>query len=160
VLEEAAEDLVKNLLPPWSQETRISQIVDAMAHFDSYGITSAISARVDPADMRAHQIIARNSAATLRMTRKDINGTLYGAAQAVSREEALRLYISSAAHYAFAAHKSGSIEPGKLADLAILSGDPLTAAFPALKRRHCGASQCASNFGLKFASDSIHSGHG
>jgi hypothetical protein len=24
--------------------------------------------------------------------------------------------------------------------------------FPALKRRHCGASQCVSNFGLKFAS--------
>lgn len=95
MLEEAAEDLVKYLLPPWSQETRISQIVDAMAHFDSYGITSAISARVDPADMRAHQIIARNGAATLRMTRKDINGTVYGAAQAVSREETLRLYTSS-----------------------------------------------------------------
>jgi hypothetical protein len=28
--------------------------------------------------------------------------------------------------------------------------------FPAIERRHCGASRCASNFGLKFASDSIH----
>lgn len=341
VLEEAAEDLVKKLLPPWSQETRISQIVDAMAHFNSFGITSAISARVNPTDMRAHQIIVREGKATLRIsamfaptgglnptlsveewtsflskmgaasdfgddwlsysglkmqvdggmtlrtadmresypdepgyhgtvvvaqdrlnelvaianrygwrvgthavgdgaidkvldayeyadrersirdrrfivihgslmqpdqmqrakamgvrvdtqsvflwdkastiarylgegtaaraipvrwmidhmgldavaqgtdfpintlnpfinmyimvTRKDINGTVYGADQAISREEALRLYTSSAAHYAFAEHKSGSIEPGKLADLAILSGDPLTIAEDALK---------------------------
>jgi predicted amidohydrolase YtcJ len=341
VLEEAAEDLVKKLLPPWSQETRISQIVDAMAHFNSFGITSAISARVNPADMRAHQIIAREGKATLRIsamfaptgglnttlsveewasflskmgtasdfgddwlsysglkmqvdggmtlrtadmresypdepgyhgtvvvaqdrlnelvaianrygwrvgthavgdgaidkvldayeyadrersirnrrfivihgslmqpdqmqrakrlgvrvdtqsvflwdkastiarylgegtaaraipvrwmidhmgleavaqgtdfpintlnpfinmyimvTRKDINGTVYGADQAISREEALRLYTSSAAHYAFAEHKSGSIEPGKLADLTILSGDPLNIAEEALK---------------------------
>lgn len=341
VLEEAAEDLVKKLLPPWSQEVRISQITDAMAYFNSFGITSAISARVNPADMRAHQIIARNGAATLRIsamfaptgglnptlsieewtsflgkmgtasdfgddwlsysglkmqvdggmtlrtadmresypdepgyhgtvvveqkrlnelvaianrfgwrvgihavgdgavdkvldaydyadrersirdrrfivihgslmqpdqmqrakslgvrvdtqsvflwdkastiarylgektagraipvrwmidnmgmeavaqgtdfpintlnpfinmyimvTRKDINGTVYGADQAVSREEALRLYTSSAAHYAFNEHKSGSIEPGKFADLAILSGDPLTIAEDELK---------------------------
>ena len=67
------------------------------------------------------------------VTRKDINGTVYGADQAISREEALRLYTSSAAHYAFAEHKSGSIEPGKLADLTILSGDPLTIEEEALK---------------------------
>jgi predicted amidohydrolase YtcJ len=36
-------------------------------------------------------------------------------------------------HCAFAAHKSGSIEPGKLADLAILSGDPLTVSEDELK---------------------------
>jgi predicted amidohydrolase YtcJ len=69
----------------------------------------------------------------IMVTRKDINGTVYGADQAISREEALRLYTSSAAHYAFAEHKSGSIEPGKLADLTILSGDPLTIAEEALK---------------------------
>ena len=31
----------------------------------------------------------------IMVTRKDINGTVYGAVQAVSREEALRLYTSS-----------------------------------------------------------------
>jgi len=341
VLEEAAEDLVESLLPPWTPEVRIQQLIDAMAYFNSFGITSAISARVDPADMRTHQIIAREGKATLRIsamfaptgglnptmsieqwttflstmgtasdfgddwlsysglkmqvdggmtlrtadmresypdqpgyhgtvvvtqerlnelvaianrygwrvgihavgdaaidkvldayahadrersirdrrfivihgslmqpdqmerakalgvrvdtqsvflwdkastiarylgdktaaraiplrwmidhmgldhvaqgtdfpintvnpfvnmyimvTRKDINGTVYGADQAVTREEALRLYTSSAARYSFSEHKTGSIEPGKFADLAILSADPLTVAEDDLK---------------------------
>jgi predicted amidohydrolase YtcJ len=341
VLEESAEDLVEKLLPPWSQDVRISQIKDAMAHFNTFGITSAISARVDPKDMRVHQIIARRGEATLRIsamfaptgglnptlsieewdsylakvgtvsdfgddwlsysglkmqvdggmtlrtadmrdsypdepgyhgtvvvsqdrlnelvaianrygwrvgthvvgdaaidkildayayadrersirdrrfivihgslmhpdqmeratalgvrvdtqsvflwdkaatiarylgkatadraiplrwlidhmglnavaqgtdypintlnpfinmyimvTRKDINGEVYGADQAVTREEALRLYTSAASWYSFSEHKTGSIEPGKLADLAILSDDPLTVAESELK---------------------------
>jgi predicted amidohydrolase YtcJ len=341
VLEETAEDLVKKLLPAWSQEVRISQIKDAMAYFNSFGITSAISARVNPADMQVHQIIARTGQATLRIsamfaptgglnpamsaeewdkflgrvgiasdfgnewlslsglkmqvdggmtlrtadmresypdqpgyhgtvvvpqdrltefvaianrhgwrvgthavgdgaidkildayahadkqksirdrrfivihgslmqpdqmerakelgvrvdtqsvflwdkaatiarylgqatadraiplrsmidhmglnavaqgtdypintlnpfinmyimvTRKDMNGAVYGADQAVTREEALRLYTSSAAYYSFSEDATGSIEPGKLADLAILSDDPLTVSESALK---------------------------
>jgi len=68
VLEEAAEDLVHKLLPPWSQEVRVQQIRDAMAYFNSFGITSAISARVNPEDMRVHQIIAGNGDATLRIS--------------------------------------------------------------------------------------------
>jgi predicted amidohydrolase YtcJ len=69
----------------------------------------------------------------IMVTRKDINGTVYGPAQAISREEALRLYTSSASWYSFAENKTGSIEPGKLADLAILSHDPLTVPLEALK---------------------------
>jgi predicted amidohydrolase YtcJ len=341
VLEEKAEDLVDDLMPPWRPEIRVEQIKDAMAYFNSFGITSAISARVNPEDMRTHQIIARRGEATLRIsamfaptgglnptmsveewesflarigamsdfgddwlsysglkmqvdggmtlrtadmrdgypddpgyhgtvvvsqqrlnamvaianrygwrvgthavgdgaidkildayayadkeksirdrrfivihgslmlpdqmarakalgvrvdtqsvflwdkastiarylgretadraipvrwmidhmgmdavaqgtdypintlnpfinmyimvTRKDINGTVYGASQAISREEALRLYTSSASWYSFAERKTGSIEPGKLADLAILSHDPLTVPDEALK---------------------------
>ena len=68
VLEENAEDLVQNLLPPWSQETRLQQIRDAMAYFNSFGITSAISARVDPIDLQVHQRIARRGEATLRIS--------------------------------------------------------------------------------------------
>lgn len=68
VLEEAAEDLVDTLLPPWSQEVRVQQIRDAMAYFNSFGITSAISARVDPVDMRVHQMIVRRGEATLRIS--------------------------------------------------------------------------------------------
>jgi predicted amidohydrolase YtcJ len=68
VLEENAEDLVKKLLPAWPETVRISQIQEAMAYFSSYGITSAISARVNPFDMRVHQIIARNGMATLRIS--------------------------------------------------------------------------------------------
>jgi predicted amidohydrolase YtcJ len=70
----------------------------------------------------------------IMVTRKDAHGVVYGADQAVSREEALRLYTSAAARYSFSEHKSGSVEPGKLADLAILSGDPLTVADEDLKQ--------------------------
>jgi len=68
VLEENAEDLVQDLLPAWSQDVRIGQIRDAMAYFNSFGITSAISARVAPLDLKVHQILARRREATLRIS--------------------------------------------------------------------------------------------
>ena len=49
------------------------------------------------------------------------------------RQEAIRLYTSAAARYSFSENKTGSIEPRKLADLAILSDDPLTVSEDALK---------------------------
>jgi predicted amidohydrolase YtcJ len=67
------------------------------------------------------------------VTRKDPNGTVYGAKEAISREEALRLYTTSAAHYTFEEGIKGSIEPGKLADLAVLSADLLTVPAEAIK---------------------------
>jgi predicted amidohydrolase YtcJ len=60
------------------------------------------------------------------VTRKDPNGHVYGANEAISREQALRLYTSAASHYMFEEDKKGSIEPGKLADLAVLSADLVT----------------------------------
>ncbi len=62
----------------------------------------------------------------LMVTRKDPNDHVYGATEAISREQALRLYTSAASHYMFDEDKKGSIEPGKLADLAVLSADPMT----------------------------------
>ena len=60
------------------------------------------------------------------VTRRDASGTVYGAGEAISREEAIRLYTSAAARYAFQEHRTGSLEPGKLADLTVLSDDVLT----------------------------------
>ena len=62
----------------------------------------------------------------IMVTRKDPNGHIYGPNEAISREQALRLYTSAASHYMFEEDKKGSIEPGKLADLAVLSADLLT----------------------------------
>lgn len=59
----------------------------------------------------------------IMVTRKDPNGHVYGAAEAISREQALRLYTSAASHYMFDENKKGTIVPGKLADLAVLSAD-------------------------------------
>jgi predicted amidohydrolase YtcJ len=46
--------------------------------------------------------------------------------QNLTREEALRLYTIGSAWFTFDEGRKGSIEPGKLADLAVLNGDYLT----------------------------------
>lgn len=57
------------------------------------------------------------------VTRKTESGRLIGAAQRITREEALRMFTLDAAYLSFDEEKLGSISPGKLADLAILTGD-------------------------------------
>jgi predicted amidohydrolase YtcJ len=69
----------------------------------------------------------------IMVTRRDRNGDVYGAGEAVTREEAIRLYTSAAARYAFAEAQTGSIEPGKLADMVVLSDDVLTVPDEGLK---------------------------
>ena len=53
---------------------------------------------------------------------------ILGPEEAISREEALRLYTLGSAETCFMEDSVGSIEPGKLADIAVLSADPLTVA--------------------------------
>jgi predicted amidohydrolase YtcJ len=60
------------------------------------------------------------------VTRKDPNGKVYGASEAIGREQALRLYTSAASRYMFEEQRKGSLEPGKLADLVVLSADFMT----------------------------------
>jgi predicted amidohydrolase YtcJ len=67
------------------------------------------------------------------ITRKDEKGDVYGKDQAITRQEAIRLYTSAAARYTFSESRTGSIEPGKLADLAVLSADILTIPDEAIK---------------------------
>jgi predicted amidohydrolase YtcJ len=59
----------------------------------------------------------------IMVTRKDPSGSVYGAAEAISREQALRLYTSAASRYTFDEARKGTIQPGRLADLAVLSAD-------------------------------------
>jgi predicted amidohydrolase YtcJ len=67
------------------------------------------------------------------VTRKDRNGDVYGAGERISREEAIRLYTSSAARYSFAEEKTGTIEPGKYADMTVISDDILEVPDEAIK---------------------------
>ena len=61
------------------------------------------------------------------ISRKDgLNGDVYGPEQSISREEAIRISTINAAYSTFEEDIKGSIEPGKLADLVVLSGDILT----------------------------------
>ena len=59
------------------------------------------------------------------ITRKTDSGQLIGPAERISREEALRMTTINAAYLGFEETKKGSIEVGKLADVAILTQDYL-----------------------------------
>jgi predicted amidohydrolase YtcJ len=64
------------------------------------------------------------------LARRDgVTGHVFGLpGQKLTRNEALRLYTHNAARAAFWEHRIGSIEPGKLADLVVLSDDIMTMA--------------------------------
>jgi predicted amidohydrolase YtcJ len=57
--------------------------------------------------------------------------------EAVSREQALKMFTSSAAFAAFEEKDKGSIEPGKLADLTILSADIMKVPEPEILKTTC-----------------------
>jgi predicted amidohydrolase YtcJ len=69
----------------------------------------------------------------IMVTRKDPRGHVYGADQAVTREEALRLYTNAGPYYTFEEKKKGSIEVGKFADFVVLSADYLTVPLEQIK---------------------------
>ncbi len=60
------------------------------------------------------------------VTRKTEQGQVFGSQQRISRETALRLVTSDAAYLSFDESRKGSIEVGKLGDLAVLEQDLLT----------------------------------
>jgi predicted amidohydrolase YtcJ len=60
------------------------------------------------------------------VTRKTERSTVFNPEQAVSREEALKMYTINNAYASFEENIKGSLEKGKLADLVVLSDDLLT----------------------------------
>ncbi len=61
------------------------------------------------------------------VTRDILASGVRGSAQAITREEALRLYTMGNAYTRFPEEDQGSIEAGKLAGLVVLSDDIMTA---------------------------------
>ncbi|HEX9203111.1 MAG TPA: amidohydrolase family protein, partial [Vicinamibacteria bacterium] len=57
------------------------------------------------------------------VTRRTEGGRVHGPEEAVSRPEALRMMTADAAYLSFDEKRKGSIEVGKLGDLAVLSED-------------------------------------
>jgi predicted amidohydrolase YtcJ len=55
-------------------------------------------------------------------------GEPVAAGQGLSREQAIRAATIDGAYLTFDEHRKGSLEPGKLADVAVLDADPLTVA--------------------------------
>ena len=62
----------------------------------------------------------------LFLTRKDKNGKVWGPQERIDRPTALKMITRWAADYLLKGDKLGSIEPGKLADFAVLDKDYLT----------------------------------
>lgn len=60
------------------------------------------------------------------VSRKIVDGTVLGKDEAITREEAIKLWTIGSAYNQFNEDNLGSIEPGKLADLAVLSDDILS----------------------------------
>jgi predicted amidohydrolase YtcJ len=77
----------------------------------------------------AHRVASYNPFTALQwfLDGKTVSGTpLRGPEETPSRENALRLYTRGSAWISFDESRRGSLEPGKLADLAVLSKDYLT----------------------------------
>ena len=66
------------------------------------------------------------------VTRKGRSGKVYGAEEAVSIQDALRMYTANGPYLTFEEKIKGTLEPGKLADMIVLDTDPLTSAPEAL----------------------------
>lgn len=60
------------------------------------------------------------------ITRKTADGAVFNPEQKISREQALKMYTWNGAYLSFEEDIKGSIEPGKLADLTIISKHYLT----------------------------------
>ena len=70
------------------------------------------------------------------VTRTTERNTVIMPSEAISREEALRMYTINNAYASFEESIKGSLEPGKLADLAILSHDLLDCPVDQIKDIH------------------------
>ncbi|HEY6187878.1 MAG TPA: amidohydrolase [Pyrinomonadaceae bacterium] len=76
-------------------------------------------------------------AAVARRDQKGFTGEGWHAEQAVSREQALRMFTLWAARAAFEEKMKGSIEVGKLADLTVLSADIMKIPEPEILKTRC-----------------------
>ena len=80
------------------------------------------------------------------ITRDTISDGVYGAAERITREEALRAYTINNARITFEEELKGSIEPGKLADLVVLSADYLTVPESEIQRLAALATMIGGKF--------------
>lgn len=83
-----------------------------------HGITVAISSDILPIGPMVGLYAA--------VTRKGMTGTVYGPDEAITMEEAIRAYTLLGAYLNFDEEEKGSLEPGKFADMIVLSDDLLT----------------------------------
>jgi len=69
----------------------------------------------------------------MAITRRTADGSVLNPEQGIRREEALRLWTLNAAYLSFEENLKGSIEPGKLADMVVISKDYLSCPVDEIK---------------------------
>jgi predicted amidohydrolase YtcJ len=84
----------------------------------NHGITVAMSSDILPIGPMVGIYAA--------ITRKGMSGSVYGASEAITMQEAIRAYTELGAYLNFDETKKGTLEAGKLADMIVLSDDLLT----------------------------------
>jgi len=98
-----------------AEARRMPPIMDALAAHVHVG-----------ADTDAHRVASYNPFTALQwmLDGRTVSGaSTRGPEQTPSREQALRLYTTGSAWFSFDENQRGSLEPGKLADFAILDSD-------------------------------------
>ena len=78
-----------------------------------HGIFMALGSDILPIDPRVGLYAA--------VTRKGMSGEVYGPEERISIEEAIRGYTANGAWLTFEEEEKGTLEPGMLADLVVLS---------------------------------------
>lgn len=91
----------------------------ALRSFLDAGIPATMSSDYPPGPFEPMMFLQSS------VTRTDINGNVWGPKQRITVEEALRVATMNGAHGSYEEKIKGSIETGKLADLTVLSRDPL-----------------------------------
>lgn len=79
------------------------------------------------------------------ITRTTERGNIIMVSEAISRENALKMYTINNAFATFEENLKGSLEPGKLADLVVLSDDILTCAENEIKNTHSELTMVGGN---------------
>jgi predicted amidohydrolase YtcJ len=69
----------------------------------------------------------------MAITRRTSDGTVINPEQCITREQALRMWTWNGAYLSFEEKSKGSIEPGKLADLVVITKDLLTCPVDEIK---------------------------
>ena len=70
----------------------------------------------------------------MAVTRQTADGAVLNPEQRITREQALKMWSINGAYLSFEENIKGSIEPGKLADLVVISKDLLTCPEPEIKQ--------------------------
>lgn len=70
------------------------------------------------------------------VTRKGKSGNVLGPSEAVSIQDAIRMYTRNPAYLTWDEHKKGTLEAGKFADVIVLDRDPLTCPPEQLLQMH------------------------